>query len=393
MGEVLCIAVESCDSLSHRSMHQQELSGIRTVQDSLAKMSLEHSEAAMLTTEAARLTQSELQNLPSRVKGVVMGEISTSMAKSHTTCSTILTEVRQSSLKTDQTNEELKLAIQSLLSDSSTSRIAALLQPALEKVISDQIDSSMEALNTHSRRSHPETLSTPTLDEIDISEKEHRKSSKTEVGVRSLNQLSATTTCIRWPGTSRVINFWFGRLILSTSTLDKWEGHGDGKTLQKVELLETKATLIPSKWLLRKGIVLKITRLVSTIVAPSIQFSLTPIMVISEDNEIVGAMRHGDLTKVQQLILGGKVHPSSIFPCGSTLVHYCVKDLPLNTFRTLKRLELYEEDYLLDFEGEDLRPNILAFSVKLIDVAVWLMTYGSGPDILNIHGKYVLRYL
>jgi hypothetical protein len=56
-------------------------------------------------------------------------------------------------------------------------------------------------------------------------------------------------------------------------------------------------------------------------------------------------------------------------------------------------LELYEEDYLLDFEGEDLRPNILAFSVKLIDVAVWLMTYGSGPDILNIHGKYVLRYL
>ena len=128
-------------------------------------------------------------------------------------------------------------------------------------------------------------------------------------------------------------------------------GARNGKTLQKVEFLETKATLIPSKWLLRKGVVLKITRLISAIFAPSIQFSLTPIMVITEDDEIVGAMRHGDLTKVQQLILGGKVHPSSIFPCGSTLVHYCLKDLPLNTFRALKRWKLYEEDYLLDFEG------------------------------------------
>ena len=26
-------------------------------------------------------------------------------------------------------------------------------------------------------------------------------------------------------------------------------------------------------------------------------------------------------------------------------------------------------------------------SVKLIDIAVWLVTYGSSPDVLNIHGK------
>lgn len=116
-------------------MHQQELSGIRTVQESLAKMSLQHSEAAMKTTEAAEMTQSKLQNLPARVKGVVTGEISTMMAKSYVTCSTILTEVRESSLKADRTNEELKLAIQSLLSDPNTSRIATLLQPALEKAV------------------------------------------------------------------------------------------------------------------------------------------------------------------------------------------------------------------------------------------------------------------
>lgn len=130
-----CNAVESCNSLSRGSMHQQELSGIRTVQESLAKMSLQHSEAAMKTTEAAEMTQSKLQNLPARVKGVVTGEISTMMAKSYVTCSTILTEVRESSLKADRTNEELKLAIQSLLSDPNTSRIATLLQPALEKAV------------------------------------------------------------------------------------------------------------------------------------------------------------------------------------------------------------------------------------------------------------------
>ena len=109
-------------------------------------------------------------------------------------------------------------------------------------------------------------------------------------------------------------------------------------------------------------------------------------MVISEDNEIVGAMRHGDLTKVQQLILGGKVHPSSIFPCGSTLVHYCIMDLPEPTFRTLNRWEAYETGCLSDFKGKDLE-KIVESSVKLIDIAVWLVTYGSGPDIPNIDGE------
>jgi hypothetical protein len=110
-------------------------------------------------------------------------------------------------------------------------------------------------------------------------------------------------------------------------------------------------------------------------------------MVILEDNEIVGAMRHGDLTKVQRLIFGGKVHPSSIFPCGSTLVHYCIRDLPKNTFTALGRWEMYEAGLLPSFEDEDLGPGIVESSGKLIDVAVWLITYGSGPDILNIYGE------
>ena len=39
-----------------------------------------------------------------------------------------------------------------------------------------------------------------------------------------------------------------------------------------------------------------------------------------------------------------------------------------------------------DFKGKDLE-KIVESSVKLIDIAVWLVTYGSGPDIPNIDGE------
>jgi hypothetical protein len=368
-------------SLQYRSsIHQQQLSGIKTIEESISKMSLVHSEFTTESNEIARQTQNDLQALPSRVKGLVISEVSTTMAKTHTTCSTILTEVRESSAKADLTSEEIRLAIRSLLSDPGTSRIAALLQPALEKAVSDQIASSMEALTA--RLGRPQ-LNTPDITpgitpdpNADIPTKDVSNHSENEVGLRNLNQFSATTTCIRWAGTSKVINFWFGRLMLLTSFLESWEGRGNGSTLQKAKFLETKATLIPSKWLLRKGVVLKITRLVSAIAAPSVQFSLTPIMVISEDNEIVGAMRYGDVTKVQRLILGGKVHPSSIFPDGSSLVHRCIQEL-----QEQARLEDATLTVPVDFS-----PETIQTTSKLIDMAVLLVSYGSAADVPNMSG-------
>jgi hypothetical protein len=356
-------------------MHQQQLSGIKTIEESMSKMSLVHSEFTTESNEIARQMQNDLQALPSRVRGLNMSEVSTAMTKTHTACSTILTELRESSAKADLASEEIRLAIQSLLSDPDTSQIAALLQPALEKVVSDQIASSMEAVTAHLGRPQ---LNTPDITpditpdpNADIPTKDVSNHSENEVGLRKLNQFSATTTCIRWAGTSKVINFWFGRLMLSTSFLESWEGRGNGSTLQKAKFLETKATLIPSKWLLRKGVVLKITRLVSAIAAPSVQFSLTPIMVISEDNEIVGAMRYGDLTKVQRLILGGKVHPSSIFPDGSSLVHKCIQEL-----QELDRQKETSLTVAIDF----------APLFKLIDIAVLLVNCGSAADFPNMSG-------
>jgi hypothetical protein len=102
-------------------MHQQQLTGIKTIQASLSRMSVNHSEVITKTNETGRWAQAELQSLPSRVQELVVSEISTTMAKSHAICSTILTEVRESSVKADQTSEEVKVAIQLLLSDPNAS--------------------------------------------------------------------------------------------------------------------------------------------------------------------------------------------------------------------------------------------------------------------------------
>jgi hypothetical protein len=323
--------------------------------------------------------------VPSRVKEVVMSEFSSTMAKSHRTCSTILTEVRTSSVKADQTSEEIKLAIRSLLVDPDTNRIAALLQPALEKVISDQIASSMENLAAHLTPPQPNAPKETPESDIDAAINVSAEPTESQIGVRSLNQLSTTTTCIRWAASLKVINFWFGQLILSTSILESWQGHGNRATLEKAEFLETKATLIPAKWLLRKGMVLKITRLVSAIVAPSIQFSLTPIMVISEDHKIVSAMRSGDLTRVQRFILAGEVHPSSILPDGSSLLHKCIAEMREHTLPDKDFLDPFEKDYTL--KAADLRRQIIYTVPKIIDIAVWLVAYGSATDAPNIYGE------
>jgi hypothetical protein len=371
-------------SNSYRSMHQQQLSGIKAIQDSLSSMSIEHSEVITKTTEAAKLIQTDLEALPSQVSGLVMGELLPTVAKTHSTYSTILTELRTSSSKAGQNSEEIKLAIQSLLSNENTSQIAALLVPALEKAISDRITSSMEVITAQLGSPPPETR-TPDRrpdSENGISSSIIPKYPEKQFGVASLNSLSSTTTCIRWAGELQVINFWFGRLILSTSVLDSWKGYGNGEVLQKVGFLETKATFILSKWLLRKGAVLKITRLVSAVVAPSIQFSLTPIMVISEENEIVEAMRYGDLPRVKRLIIGSKVHPSSLFPDGSTLVHRCIRELKL----------CIDQIYAAGTENGkattvEVAPEKPQTVLKMIDMVGWLATNGSATGTLNMHRK------
>lgn len=243
----------------------------------------------------------------------------------------------------------------------------------------------MEALTAHLGHPQPDTPNITPKRDADNSPTNYPKASEAEAGVRSLSQLSATKTCIRRAGTSKVINFWFGRLLLTTSALESRKCRGNGATLQKVGFMETNATLIPSKWLLLKGVILKITQLVAAVVAPSIQFSQTPVMIISEDHEIVFAMRFGDLTKVQQLILGGRVHPASIFPDGSSLVQRCVDEVEEQILPAEDLWYKFEEDS--DIEAQDLSFEAIRIIFRLIEIATWLVSYGSAPDAPNMYGE------
>ncbi|CZR56653.1 uncharacterized protein PAC_06542 [Phialocephala subalpina] len=372
-------------------MHQQQLSGIKDVQARLTKISVENSEATTTNSETASWTRNELQTLPSRISELVVEEVSTTMAKKHATCTTILTEIRENGMRADQSNEDIRLALQPLLSSENTGKIAALLLPALEKAVSDRIAASLEGLTAHSVTAQPESIRQVTNAGSSLNNIPQEQ--ELQSSVMSLNSLSSTTTCISWAGDSRVFGFWFGKLLVTNSTMITWQGCGDDVNIRKTEFLETKATLIPSRWLLRKGVILTIRRLVSAIVAPVVHFSLTPIMVISGGHEIVYAMYWGNITRVKSLVLNGNVHPSSVFPDDSTLVHKCLQMMHSGSLNPLEYSGSDKKKFLEswgDLGLDSVRNNLASFKVwddTILGTASWLIDQGPDLDQINSNGE------
>src|SRR6187402_886595 len=235
----------------------------------MSKLALDQSVASAKSNESARLVRDDLGALPTSVTEQVMAGISETMRDIHTSHSVLLTQVMESSIQTAQLTKEIKGAVLSLLgsSDSSFSPIAVLLQPALEKAISDRISSEMQTLLTKMEiaRFAPEYLGSKDSAQLTIT-----RPHELETGIRGFTPLSYTKTCSRWAGKSKTIKFWFGRLHISTTSLQRWQGHGRLESLQRTEYLETKVTLIPATWLLRTGVIFKITRLISAVSSPPI---------------------------------------------------------------------------------------------------------------------------
>ena len=112
-------------------------------------------------------------------------------------------------------------------------------------------------------------------------------------------------------------------------------------------------------------------------------------MVVSNDHEIVTAMRYRDLTRVQRLILAGEVHAGSILPDGSSLLHACAAEIQEQILPDLDFYDRYEEDDTR--EAADLSQETLKTICKMIDIALWLVAKGAAADTPNIFGKYVFR--
>jgi hypothetical protein len=102
--------------------------------------------------------------------------------------------------KAYQSSNEIKLAIQSLLSYPNTQGIDAILRPVLEKVVSDQIASFGEALTARleAPQINPRTSGRRQDQEDGPSSLAPPHYSEYQVGVPSLNNLSSTRTSIRW---------------------------------------------------------------------------------------------------------------------------------------------------------------------------------------------------
>lgn len=358
----------------NEAMHCQRSKAETTIQESISKLTLEHSVEVSKLSEASSRVEAELQNLPTHVTNHVTTEISQlsrSLSNNHTTYATLLTEVKNTSIRTEQQSKEINDAIRSLLGNSDISHIAALLQPALEKVVSDRIDAAMKehAIHLEARTSSSKSSTTMSHQFTQCS----TASGESSTGVTSLSQLSSTVTYSRQEQKSKIIQFWFGRLRITTSMVKSWQSCGNSKSLRKSEFVETVVTLIPSPWLLRTGVILTVGHVVSEIHFPSIQFSLVPLTILADDHPIVTLMESGDLLGVRRLIESGQVRTSSLFPDGSNLLLRCI-----NTLRNhFVRARQADGKLLLAGRAE----------LDLTEIAVCLVEKGIETDVMDLRGN------
>ncbi|CZR56349.1 uncharacterized protein PAC_06237 [Phialocephala subalpina] len=355
----------------NEAMHHQRSKAEKTIQDSMSQLTLEHSVGVSKLSEASSRVEAELQNLPTHVTNHVTTEVSQlsrTLNNNHTTYTTMLTDVQNTSIRTEQQSQEINDAIRSLLGNSDISHIAALLQPALEKVVSDRIDAAMKE---HAIRLEAHTSNS--MSSTTVSHQSTQCSVQSSTGVTSLSQLSSTVTYSKQERTSKIIKFWFGQLRVTTSIVKSWQGSGNSKSLQKSQFVETKVTLIPSSWLLRKGVILTISHVVSGTCSPSVQFSLVPLMVLADDHPIVTLMGCGNLSGVRRLIESGQVHTSSLFPDGSNLLLRCMNTL-LNRF--------------VSAEQVGIRPFYPGRAeLDMIEIAECLVEKGIETDIMDVQGS------
>jgi hypothetical protein len=165
---------------------------------------------------------------------------------------------------------------------------------------------------------------------------------------------------------SSVVGFWFGTLFISSTDETTCEMNFASEKVRKTEYFETQVTFVPSKWLLRTGVVLSVKRLISGIAKPQIQVALRPITILARDNPVFGAIRRGNLRKVQELVASGSVRPTDICVTGRTLFHITLKVLS----RIFSKLPTTGEPFSSKKER----------SLQTLEVCYWLLANGCSPS-------------
>jgi hypothetical protein len=303
--------------------------------------------------------------------------ISSNPANSHITQVALLTEIKEQTTITEQTSREIKLAVQSLLENGNNgmTRLASLLQSALERAIPDRLESALKSMeNSNSNRTE-----SPDPSPFHQPDNTTTCPSSVTTGVSSLSCLSSTRKSRTWVEENKDYKFWFGRLHIRTSVTARWDSRTTSERLHRSQILETEITFLPSPWLFRKGASLSVQRIVSAFKTPQIQFNLQPLQVIAWDNPITKAMGSGNLSRVKFLIDSGQVHPLDVLPDGSTLLGKCLDELYMSLIPDDKDVwkKAFEDwDYIVERHS----PDVIQKLTALVNMAKWLVQQGIESD-------------
>lgn len=336
-------------------------STVDDIQSGLSKISTDQAATRSVLEE----TRGFSRDLTGQVNSTLVPAIQNLSAQCHSisstqaTQATILSATRDSAFSIENDAAQIKAAVSQLVNGGSKDMrlLAALLQPALEKVIAGRIDaalltrSSEETLETkpnHVQENIPPAVSTNNTNLSDL---------------QALRHKTATYGTFR---SSSVVRFWFGTLFISSTDETTCEMNFASEKLRKAQYFETQVTFVPSRWLLQTGVVLSVKRLISGIAKPQILVALRPITILARDNPVFGAIRRGNLRKVQELVASGSVRPTDICVTGRTLFHITLKVLS----RIFSKLPTTGESFSSKKEQ----------SLQTLEVCYWLLANGCSPS-------------
>jgi hypothetical protein len=363
-------------------------SAVDDIQSGLSKISTDQAATRSVLEE----TRNFSRDLTGQVKSTLVPAIQNlsaqcySISSTQATQATILSATRDSAFSIENDAAQIKAAVSQLVNGGSKDMrlLAAVLQPALEKVITERINA---ALLTHSDNLVLEAKPNHVQENKPPGESTYKTNTSE---LHSLRHKTATYSTFRG---SSVAKFWFGTLFISSTDETTCEMNFASVKVQKTEYFETQVTLVPSTWLLRTGAVLSVKRLISGIAKPQIQVALRPITMLAWENPVFEAIESLNLGKVKELVKSGSVRPTDICANGKSLFHRALDIMHYRILPFERRAPIplnLKATFFLTKKKEVL--------LNMLDICHWLIVNGcssnaptpSGeyatPDILCIHG-------
>ena len=303
----------------------------------------------------------------------------------------ILTKAENSISIMDQNVQAMRSGLSSLLAQVDMQRLARVLKPAMEDVISRQIRSEFEQNHEkHSNNKFQDQASNTTpCQSTESHEDSSRSQQEAETQLESETQQKAKTQTftlfLRAESKQRrylkisTYNFWFGKLLMTTESCNM-----DASS----QSLRTEVVLLPATWLLRKGASITINRIILAYAKPVVTYSIRPWSVLPDHNPIFSAILDGDTQQVQRLFANGTASPFDHATDGSNLLLFIFRAILAMTLKFVQTI-CRQEHNCTAVKGSDILPLLK----PLIDLATSLIALGVDSGAHADNGWSVSSFL